>query len=112
MILSYFQIDTAVNFLQNPNVQKSSTFQKEAFLRKKGLTTEEIKIAFEKSVNLVPLSLVNYDQNVAKKGLWFQKIKDVISTATLVVGASYTLYYLYKVSYIFKKKFNSLQVIL
>ncbi|EEB17472.1 conserved hypothetical protein [Pediculus humanus corporis] len=89
-------IDTAVNFLQNPNVQKSSTFQKEAFLRKKGLTTEEIKIAFEKSVNLVPLSLVNYDQNVAKKGFWFQKIKDVISTATLVVGASYTLYYLYK----------------
>ena len=40
-----FQIFTAVKFLQNPNVQKSSLAHRQAFLRKKGLTEEEIQIA-------------------------------------------------------------------
>lgn len=43
------QINTAVKFLQNPNVQKSSLANRQAFLKKKGLTEEEVQIACERA---------------------------------------------------------------
>jgi peroxin-14 len=36
-----------VKFLQNPNVQKSSLTHQQAFLKRKGLTDEEVQIACE-----------------------------------------------------------------
>jgi peroxin-14 len=43
------QIGTAVKFLQNPNVQKSSLANQQAFLKRKGLTEEEVRIACERA---------------------------------------------------------------
>jgi peroxin-14 len=43
------QVGTAVKFLQNPNVQKSSLTHQQAFLKKKGLTDEEVQIACERA---------------------------------------------------------------
>jgi peroxin-14 len=43
------QVGTAVKFLQNPNVQKSSLANRQAFLKKKGLTDEEVQIACERA---------------------------------------------------------------
>jgi peroxin-14 len=43
------QIGTAVKFLQNPNVQKSSFTHQKAFLKRKGLTDEEVEIARERA---------------------------------------------------------------
>ncbi|PIK41813.1 putative peroxisomal membrane protein PEX14 [Apostichopus japonicus] len=42
-------ISTAVKFLQNPQVQSSPLSQRRAFLKKKGLTDEEIRSAIERS---------------------------------------------------------------
>lgn len=100
----YFQIRTAINFLSNPNVKESPMSQKEAFLKKKGLTTEEIKIAFEKTSNhliTVPaihqIHLADPGQSAAPISQ-FQKIKDILHIITLIAGTSYALHYLYKVS--------------
>lgn len=41
-------ISTAVKFLQNEKVKESSRDQQVAFLEKKGLTSDEIKLAFER----------------------------------------------------------------
>ncbi|KAF4525866.1 hypothetical protein B566_EDAN015969 [Ephemera danica] len=42
-------VRTAVQFLQNPKVKDSSTTHKEAFLKKKGLSEEEIKLSFHRA---------------------------------------------------------------
>ncbi|CAH1772816.1 unnamed protein product [Owenia fusiformis] len=42
-------IGTAIKFLQNPQVRSSNFAQRKAFLEKKGLTSEEIDIAIERS---------------------------------------------------------------
>ncbi|KAK6617887.1 hypothetical protein RUM43_014116 [Polyplax serrata] len=93
-------IKTAVNFLISPRVQQSPTSQKEAFLRKKGLTTEEIRIAFEKSSNHV-LPVTQIHHNLVQESSvvhisWFHKFKDILHTVALLVGATYSLYYLYQ----------------
>jgi hypothetical protein len=49
MKLIYLQISTAVKFLQNPNVQRSSLAHQQAFLKRKGLTDEEVQIACERA---------------------------------------------------------------
>ncbi|NWR45258.1 PEX14 protein, partial [Regulus satrapa] len=43
------QIVTAVKFLQNPRVRQSPLASRRAFLKKKGLTDEEIDLAFQQS---------------------------------------------------------------
>ncbi|NXK92456.1 PEX14 protein, partial [Formicarius rufipectus] len=43
------QIVTAVKFLQNPRVRQSPLATRRAFLKKKGLTDEEIDVAFQQS---------------------------------------------------------------
>ncbi|NXQ24367.1 PEX14 protein, partial [Alaudala cheleensis] len=43
------QIVTAVKFLQNPRVRQSPIATRRAFLKKKGLTDEEIDLAFQQS---------------------------------------------------------------
>ncbi|XP_069677718.1 peroxisomal membrane protein PEX14 [Periplaneta americana] len=42
-------VNTAVKFLQNPNVQSSSLAHRQAFLKRKGLTEEEVQIACERA---------------------------------------------------------------
>ena len=44
-----FQISTAIKFLENSKVQGSTVELKKSFLKKKGLSDEEIKLAFERA---------------------------------------------------------------
>lgn len=45
----HFKIQTAIKFLQNPNVIKTGLAQKQNFLKRKGLTDREIQVACERS---------------------------------------------------------------
>lgn len=102
----YFQIKTAVSFLTNPNVQRSPSSQKEAFLKKKGLTADEIRIAFERSnVQTATLPIASQghfitpiQQQQIAPVTWFQKLRDVLNTVALFAGVSYAIYCFYKVS--------------
>lgn len=44
-----FQVQTAIKFLQNPNVVNTPLAQKQKFLQRKGLNDREIQTACEKS---------------------------------------------------------------
>lgn len=107
LIVGYgFQIKTAVSFLANPNVQKSPASQKELFLKKKGLTVDEIRIAFERADNqLAALPQAHHvrivepvQQQIVQVPL-LQRIRDVLNTVALLAGVTYGLIYLYKVSF-------------
>uniref|UniRef100_A0A4W6C619 Peroxisomal membrane protein PEX14 n=1 Tax=Lates calcarifer TaxID=8187 RepID=A0A4W6C619_LATCA len=55
------QITTAVKFLQNPKVRQSPLATRKAFLKKKGLTDEEVELAIQRSGSteeVLPLSPV------------------------------------------------------
>lgn len=47
--LFFYQIDTAVRFLNNPNVTERPFQQKQSFLKSKGLTDEEIRISCDRA---------------------------------------------------------------
>ncbi|XP_046391118.1 peroxisomal membrane protein PEX14 [Ischnura elegans] len=98
-------INTAITFLQNPKVQSSPVEHQQAFLRKKGLTEEEIGIAFERSRSLndqrvvvpPPSTVVPIPDHLALplQSRW-TKLWDFFNTLMFVAGVSYSLYYLYK----------------
>ncbi|KAL0268024.1 UNVERIFIED_CONTAM: hypothetical protein PYX00_010113 [Menopon gallinae] len=93
-------IQTAVDFLNNPSIRTSSDVKKESFLKKKGLTSDEIRIAFERSNSKLSAVPFRHDAHMAfppPQGSqfefsWFQRLKDV----SLILGASYGLYCFYK----------------
>lgn len=98
-------IKTAVTFLQNPKVQQSPIEHQQAFLKKKGLSDEEIGIAFERSRALIqqnefvtsPSTIVQIPNQLAPPlpSAW-TKLWDFFNTLMFVAGVSYSLYYLYK----------------
>uniref|UniRef100_A0A3Q4B3G7 Peroxisomal membrane protein PEX14 n=1 Tax=Mola mola TaxID=94237 RepID=A0A3Q4B3G7_MOLML len=45
----YIKINTAVKFLENPKVRQSPLATRKAFLKKKGLTDEEVQLAIQRS---------------------------------------------------------------
>lgn len=103
------QIVTAVNFLNNPKIARSTLFQKRNFLASKGLTDEEIQRAFEKAGIFVKMSDIaeNGDDtriqipppttNYNRQMTTFERIKDVISSAALISGIAYGIWCFYKV---------------
>ncbi|XP_043271386.1 peroxisomal membrane protein PEX14 [Venturia canescens] len=108
-------VDTAVKFLKNPKVSNSPLKTKQEFLRRKGLTEEEITRACELAGSFVKndhnlLSLPNehtsipmpqsqiypyYHQQVFQPTL-FTKIKDAFNVAALVGTTIYCVYWFYK----------------
>lgn len=107
-------INTAVNFLRNPKVSRSSLVQKRNFLASKGLSDDEIQKAFERvgiftsvnsienSQNISDDSVINIPQNQVQTVHYkhqmttFEKIKDVLSSVALISGIAYSVYMLYK----------------
>ncbi|KAG8227658.1 hypothetical protein J437_LFUL007854 [Ladona fulva] len=98
-------INTAVTFLQNPKVQQTPVEQQQAFLRKKGLSDEEIEIAFERlrgardkrELATSQSTIVAIPQHIDPpfSSTWV-KVWDFLRTLAFVAGVSYSLYYLYK----------------
>jgi peroxin-14 len=98
----------AVDFLLNPNVQRSPINQKQKFLRSKGLNEQEIQLACEQAgvflqnPNTPNQSIVNvgqYPKNyiVAPKQTTYGKIKEILHSVALVSGIVYAFYWFYKV---------------
>nr|XP_033332245.1 peroxisomal membrane protein PEX14 [Megalopta genalis] len=110
-------VKTAVEFLQNPKVASSPTDRKQEFLRRKGLTEEEIRTAFQlASVDLTA------DQNVIRKPndytvvpmlppgrlypsymqahpyqiTLFHKVKEFFNATALIGATIYCVYWFYK----------------
>ncbi|XP_029154874.1 peroxisomal membrane protein PEX14 [Nylanderia fulva] len=108
-------VKTAVQFLQNPKVSSSSSKQKQEFLKRKGLTDEEIKTAFKlasidnttdrnvfqnqnlyTTVQMPQGPVYPYHQTSVYQSTLFQKIKDIFNTTALVGATIYFVYWLYK----------------
>ncbi|KAG1649603.1 Peroxisomal membrane protein PEX14 [Nymphon striatum] len=87
-------IETAVKFLVNPRVVQSSISHKTYFLKKKGLTDQEIDIALNRCQANLPINSqtvmrINHSDNYS---LWSRL--QYFSTTTVLIGTS--LYFIYK----------------
>ncbi|XP_055320716.1 peroxisomal membrane protein PEX14 isoform X2 [Sitodiplosis mosellana] len=110
-------ISTAVSFLQNPNVARNSLVQKEKFLRSKGLSDEEIQLAFQQAgiftkdpnntiINMEighrpppavqPLTQATLSPLYRSPDTALQKFYNIISSTAMVTGIVYAIYYVYK----------------
>jgi len=101
-------VATAVRFLENPRVQSSSEKTKREFLQKKGLTEDEIILAFNRVVvkpeATVPRTEAEYlavptrPQVVAspQSGSISSKVRDLLNLLLLIGGVSYGVRYLWK----------------
>lgn len=121
MFLNWFsrkkkQINTAVSFLQNPNVARNSLMQKEKFLRSKGLSDEEVRLAFQQAGIFTKdpnSTIINMEighrsptsiQPTSTPYLPFyrspetklQKFYNIISSTAMVTGIVYAIYFMYK----------------
>ncbi|XP_053676713.1 peroxisomal membrane protein PEX14 [Anopheles nili] len=108
-------IVTAIKFLNNPNVIRSAINKKQAFLRSKGLSEDEIQIACERAgvftgepssmptQTVISMGVESSAANYAKSGYQMQprqnfltRIKDMLSSAALLSGLMYGVYMFYK----------------
>ncbi|XP_051907496.1 peroxisomal membrane protein PEX14 [Hippocampus zosterae] len=100
-------VSTAVKFLQNPKVHQSPLATRKAFLKKKGLTDEEVDLAIRRSgsteEDVVPLRAVGLPQppdsphfaavpHSPKGYRW----RDYGAFAIMMVGIAYSCHQLYK----------------
>nr|XP_018900213.1 PREDICTED: peroxisomal membrane protein PEX14 [Bemisia tabaci] len=102
-------IDTAVLFLRGPQVQQTPLELRKQFLKKKGLTDNEIAIACDKAGintftqldstghNHVSLSVNHQIARPAETTTsWIQLFKDISYTVGFISGIFYALYLFYK----------------
>jgi len=108
-------VKTAVQFLQNPKVLSSPLSQKQEFLKRKGLTDEEIKTAFKlasvenkadrnalqnqnpyTAVQISSESIHPYQMNVYPP-TFLLKIKEFFNATALIGVTVYCAYWFYKV---------------
>lgn len=118
VVVVFFQITTAIKFLNNPNVLRSAVGQKQAFLRSKGLTEDEIQLACERAgvfsrepVQQNHQTVISMDVGtggggggVAKASYsvqpqsWFGRVREVLNSVAVISGLMYGVYMFYKVS--------------
>lgn len=105
-------METAIKFLQNPNVVNTPLAQKQKFLQRKGLTDQEIQLACEKSgaynnyevqsqippsASLFLNSPRHNSQNYPVHLSFFDRIKEVVHNIAIFSIVAYTLQKLYQV---------------
>lgn len=104
--ISRLKIVTAVNFLNNPKVARSTLIQKRNFLASKGLMDDEIQRAFEKvgifekmgdGDSETRINIAQSPTTYKHQMTTFEKVKDIISSAALISGLAYGIYLFYKV---------------
>ncbi|KAJ8675435.1 hypothetical protein QAD02_011221 [Eretmocerus hayati] len=100
-------VNTAVKFLQNPKVSASPITQKQDFLRRKGLSEQEIQRACELAlvgINKPDYSVVTIPQGqfqaqysqYALQTTLFYKVKEFLNGVVLVAASCYCVYWFYK----------------
>jgi len=110
------KVKTAVQFLQNPKVSSSPLAQKQGFLKRKGLTDEEIKAAFQlalvdtsapadsnafqnsyTTIQIPQGTVYPYNHMNVYQPTLLQKIQDFFNVTALIGVTAYCLYQFYKV---------------
>lgn len=119
MQVHILKVKTAVQFLQNPKVSSSPLAQKQEFLKRKGLTDEEIKTAFKlasvdstvdrnvfqnqnpyTAIQMPQGSIYSYHQRSTIYPLTLlEKVKEFFNVTALIGVTVYCAYWLYKVFY-------------
>ncbi|KAF5282337.1 hypothetical protein FQR65_LT14326 [Abscondita terminalis] len=99
-------VQTAVKFLQNPNVSTTPLAQKQKFLQRKGLTDKEIQVACEragayalhdKQTREPPAVPIPIHSNLQLQPLSvFQKIKEIVHNVAIISAIVYAVYMFYK----------------
>eukprot|EP00095_Tigriopus_kingsejongensis_P009695 maker-scaffold84_size396325-snap-gene-2.35 protein:Tk09695 transcript:maker-scaffold84_size396325-snap-gene-2.35-mRNA-1 annotation:"peroxisomal membrane protein pex14-like" len=99
------KVTTAIRFLENPKVAPSSNEVKEKFLQKKGLSAEEIRLAFQraKPPTVIPMAsgvapqtvMIPVPQQIQPHSGW-EKFRNFANFIVLIVGAGYGLKYLWE----------------
>lgn len=106
-------ITTAIKFLNNPNVLRSAVGQKQAFLRSKGLTEDEIQLAceragvFSRDPNGLHQNQTVISMDVGALGIpkasyavqpqtWFGRVKEILNSVAVISGLMYGVYMFYK----------------
>lgn len=115
--LKFVKVKTAVQFLQNPKVSSSPLVQKQEFLKRKGLTAEEIKTAFKlasvgdtvadrnaiqnqnpyTAVQMPLGSIPPYLQRSVYQPTLLYKIKEFFNVTALIGATVFCVYWFYKV---------------
>lgn len=102
-------IDTAVRFLTNPNVVDRPFQQKQSFLKSKGMTDEEVRIACERANVRADITvpqpqqiavtsmqgLPHYSVVPPQTSVWI-RMRDILHTLALLGGISYAIFWVYK----------------
>ncbi|XP_068190437.1 peroxisomal membrane protein PEX14 [Antennarius striatus] len=98
-------IATAVKFLQNPKVQESPLATRKAFLKKKGLTDEEVELAIQRSdsTEVLPLNPVGASHSLytpqlipASHSPAGYRLRDYGALTIIMVGIAFGFHQLYK----------------
>lgn len=108
-------IVTAIKFLNNPNVVRSAISKKQAFLRSKGLTEDEIQLACERAgvftadptalptQTVISMGVESSGTNFPKTSYQIQprqnfltRMKDMLSSIAMISGLMYGVYMFYK----------------
>ncbi|KAL3270001.1 hypothetical protein HHI36_009058 [Cryptolaemus montrouzieri] len=114
-------VKTAVSFLQNPRVVDTPLAQKQKFLRRKGLTDEEIERACELSgaykqqheQQLIrpPLPPLHINRNQMQL-TFFEKLREIIHSMAIFSIVGYALYKIYEnyiAPFLFENSVNELK---
>ncbi|VEN47594.1 unnamed protein product [Callosobruchus maculatus] len=121
-------VQTAINFLENPNVINTPLAQKQNFLRRKGLTDKEIQIACDKSGAYTrheeqqrrlppPLStsmstVCNHPMYGQMQLSWFDRIREILHNLAILSIVAYVVqkfYQKYIAPFLFGKKKKSVE---
>nr|CAH7733401.1 unnamed protein product [Callosobruchus chinensis] len=106
-------VQTAINFLENPNVINTPLAQKQNFLRRKGLTDKEIQIACDKSGAYtrheeqqrrlpppLPTSMstvCNHPMYGQMQLSWFDRIREILHNLAILTIVAYVVQKFYQV---------------
>nr|CAD7459374.1 unnamed protein product [Timema tahoe] len=105
------RINKAADFLRNPKVYKSARDRQEEFLKSKGLTDDEVQIAFQRANVLIQedqrikmthppphttLAVQSHPNYMFPQPTRWSKFREMGNTAALLAGLAYGLYMFYK----------------
>ncbi|XP_019881838.2 peroxisomal membrane protein PEX14 isoform X2 [Aethina tumida] len=118
-------VQTAVRFLQNPNVVNTPLAQKQKFLQRKGLTDPEIQLACERSgaytahnqnnIPLPPSSLTVAPYGYGYRQVqitWFDRLRELVHNVAIFSIVAYVIHKFYQnyvAPFLFGKKKKSVE---
>ena len=97
------QIETAVRFMNNARIVSKPFADKVSFLKKKGLTEEEIKVVCQRanvssiSQQVQQLSSTPVISTLDPWTLFWRRLRNLVNLSVFLAGTAYGAYYVWKV---------------